>query len=67
MSSFLNSVKMIPRVNVIRNGIMYLSLKPFFVACFNRWGTVPRRKPVKIVRVSFGYVFSKINIILLNK
>lgn len=59
--------KIIPIVNVIKKGIRYDFLKPFFVASFKRLGMVPRRKPVKIIYVSDGQLFKHIKIILLKR
>ena len=67
MFSFFIRVRLVPIRNVIMNGIMYFFLYPFFVASFIRWGIVPIRNPVNMVRVSLGYLFSDSNIILLNR
>ena len=50
---FMNNIN-IPMVKVIKKGIKYLFLNPFFVLSFNKFGIVPKRKPVNIIYVSFG-------------
>ena len=43
-----------PSDRVIKNGIIYESLKPFLVASLNKCGTVPNKNPVKIINVVVG-------------